>query len=149
VASSAAAAPAKPLRIRQQGYQFRPSVAVVRAGTQVEFPNEDDEFHNVFSFSKAKRFDLGRYRRDELSPAVVFDKPGLVRIFCEIHQHMRCTILVVDTPHFTLTDTSGRFRLENVPAGEHRLKVLLPSEKTLEMKVVIAEGGTARVNPGS
>jgi hypothetical protein len=80
---------------------------------------------------------------------VVFDKPGLVRIFCEIHQHMRCTILVVDTPHFTLTDTSGRFRLENVPAGEHRLKVLLPSEKTLEMKVVIAEGGTARVNPGS
>lgn len=149
VASSAAAAPAKPLRIRQQGYQFRPSVAVVRAGTQVEFPNEDDEFHNVFSFSKAKRFDLGRYRRDELSPAVVFDKPGLVRIFCEIHQHMRCTILVVDTPHFTLTDTGGRFRLENVPAGEHRLKVLLPSEKTLEMKVVIAEGGTARVNPGS
>lgn len=148
-ATPGAAASANPLRILQRGYQFRPSVAVVRTGTTVEFPNEDDEFHNVFSYSKPKRFDLGRFRRDELSPAVVFDKPGLVRIFCEIHQHMRCMILVVDTPHFTLTDTSGKFRLANVPAGEHTLKVLLPSEKMLEMKVVVAEGATARVNPGS
>jgi plastocyanin len=137
----------KPVTIRQQGYQFRPAMTVVQTGTPVLFPNEDDEFHNVFSYSKPKRFDLGRFRRDEVSTAVVFDKPGLVKIYCEIHQHMRCMVLVVDTPHFTMTDMTGKFRLPNVPAGEHLLKVLLPSEKTLEMRVTVVDGKTTKANP--
>jgi plastocyanin len=136
----------KPVSIRQEGYQFRPALVAVQAGTPVLFPNKDDEFHNVFSYSKAKRFDLGRFRRDEVSPAVVFDKPGLVKIYCEIHQHMRCMVLVVDTPHFTATDMRGRFRLADVPAGEHVLKVLLPSEKTLEMRVTVTDGKTVTAN---
>ncbi len=134
--------------VRQRDYQFDPAILVVRKGTAVEFPNEDDEFHNVFSYSKTKRFDLGRYRKDEKAAAVVFDKPGLAKIYCEIHQHMRCLVLVVDTPLFTTTDTSGRFKLSGIPAGDYTLKVMLPSEKIVEQKVTVAEGKTAEANVG-
>lgn len=137
-----------PAVIRQRDYQFDPAILVVQKGTAVEFPNEDDEFHNVFSYSKTKRFDLGRYRKDEKAAAVVFDKAGLAKIYCEIHQHMRCLILVVDTPVFTTTDTSGRFKLSGIPAGDYTLKVMLPSEKIVEQKVTVSEGRTAAVNAG-
>ena len=73
----------------QQHFQFLPAVLPVQTGTLVEFPNLDDSYHNVFSYSKAKRFDLGRYRKDEKPPAIVFDKPGAVKLYCEIHEHMR------------------------------------------------------------
>lgn len=145
----AARAARKPqaVRIRQNGYQFRPSILAVQAGTTVEFPNEDDEFHNVFSYSKTKRFDLGRYRKDELAKQAVFDKPGLAKIYCEIHQHMRCLVLVVDTPLFTTTDTAGRFQLKDVPAGDYSMKVFLPSEKIVESKITVKDGQTLRVQP--
>ena len=95
-------------RLEQEGYQFRTGLLVVQTGTRVEFPNRDDDYHNVFSLSKTKRFDLGRYRKDEAPPSVTFDKAGVVRLFCEIHQHMRGVVLVVDSPYFTTTDESGR-----------------------------------------
>lgn len=130
------------VKVRQRGYQFRPAFLAVRVGTTVVFPNEDGEFHNVFSYSKTKRFDLGRYRDDEPPKSVTFDKPGLAKIYCEIHQHMRCLILVLDTPHFTTTDGTGRFRLSGVPPGEYTLKAMLPSERTIETRVTVAEGKT-------
>jgi plastocyanin len=133
------------VRIRQNGYQFRPSILAVQTGTAIEFPNEDDEFHNVFSYSKTKRFDLGRYRKDEPAKQAVFDKPGLAKIYCEIHQHMRCLVLVVDTPLFTTTDTSGRFRLKDVPAGEYTMKVFLPSEKIVESKITVKDRQTLKI----
>ena len=109
--------PAPPPDIGQQGYQFRPGISAVRTGTQVAFPNHDDEFHNVFSYSRAKRFDLGRFRKDEQSPLITFDQPGLVKIYCEIHKHMRSLLLVLDTPWFVETDTDGRFQLDARSAG--------------------------------
>ena len=102
----------------------------------------DEEFHNVFSYSKPRRFDLGRFRKDEKSPNVVFDKPGLVKIYCEIHQHMRCRLLVLDTPWFVLTDGQGRFKITGIPAGEYQLKAMLPSEKIVQSTIIISDGKT-------
>ena len=127
------------VRIRQNGYQFRPSIVALQTGASAEFPNEDDEFHNVFSFSKIRRFDLGRFRKSEPSPRITFDKPGLVKIYCEIHQHMRCRVLVLDTPWFSITDNQGRFKITGLPAGEYEIKALLPSEKTLQKKVTVID----------
>lgn len=132
--------------IAQEGYQFRPGVTAVRTGTQVAFPNHDDEFHSVFSYSKAKRFDLGRYRKDEQSPPITFDQPGLVKIYCEIHKHMRNLLLVLDTPWFTETDATGHFSLDNVPPGDYQLHAFLPSEETLDTRVTIIAGQTVRAN---
>lgn len=134
------------LRINQDGYQFHPPIAAVQAGARVTFPNMDDEFHNVFSYSKTKRFDLGRFRKDEASPEVLFDKPGVVKIYCEIHQHMRCFVLVLDTPWFVTTDMSGRFSLKNIPAGEYTLRAFQPSEKLLEQRVTVKDGQTTTIN---
>ena len=132
--------------IRQSGYQFRPAMVAIQTGAKVEFPNLDDEFHNVFSYSKAKRFDLGRFRKDEASPSVLFDKPGVVKIYCEIHQHMRCFVVVLDTPWFVTTDAVGRFSLKNIPPGEYWLRVFQPSEKLLQERVTVTEGKTTKVN---
>lgn len=127
-------------RLEQEGYQFRTGLLVVQTGTRVEFPNRDDDYHNVFSLSKTKRFDLGRYRKDEAPPAVIFDKPGVVRLFCEIHQHMRGVVLVVDSPHFTTTDENGRFELRGVPAGKYTLKAWLDEKRTWEQPVTVESG---------
>ena len=134
------------VRIRQDGYQFRPPMVAIQTGANVEFPNLDDEFHNVFSYSKAKRFDLGRFRKDETSPEVLFDKAGVVKIYCEIHQHMRCFVVVLDTPWFATTDGAGKFILKNVPPGEYWLRVFQPSEKLLQERVTVSEGKTTTVN---
>ncbi|MEZ5384249.1 MAG: carboxypeptidase regulatory-like domain-containing protein [Prosthecobacter sp.] len=134
------------VRIRQEGYQFRPAMVAIQTGAKVEFPNLDDEFHNVFSYSKAKRFDLGRFRKDEASPEVLFDKAGVVKIYCEIHQHMRCFVVVLDTPWFATTDGAGKFVLKNVPPGEYWLRVFQPSEKLLQERVTVSEGKTTTVN---
>jgi plastocyanin len=133
------------LGIRQEGYQFRPSLAAVQTGASAQFPNQDDEFHNVFSYSRVRRFDLGRYRKNEPSPRIEFDKPGLIKIYCEIHQHMRCLVLVLDTPWFVTTGADGSFTLPNIPAGDYTIKALLPSEKTLQSKITVSDGQTTRV----
>ena len=129
----------------QEHFQFSPPVLPIRVGTAVEFPNLDDSYHNVFSYSKAKRFDLGRYRKEEKPAAVVFDKAGVVKLYCEIHEHMRGTILVLDTPHFTRTDTNGNFRLEHLPAGKFTLKAWLYEKTELERTVDLTDGATSRV----
>jgi plastocyanin len=134
--------------VSQQGYQFRPAIVAVPAGGQVSFPNRDDEFHNVFSYSSTKRFDLGRFRKDEQSPLVTFDQPGVVKVYCEIHEHMRSLVLVLDTPWYTVTDAAGRYRLTDLPAGRYRLRAFLPSERILEAPVSIHAGETVRVDLG-
>ena len=137
-----------PAKVVQKAFQFSPGVLPVQAGTAVEFPNLDDSYHNVFSYSKTKRFDLGRYRKDEKPAAVVFDKPGVVKLYCEIHEHMRATILVLDTPYFTKTDTNGNFRLEHLPAGKYTLKAWLDEKTQLERAADLSDGATLRVDFG-
>jgi plastocyanin len=133
------------IEVTQRGYQFRPGIVAVPVGAQVSFPNEDNEFHSVFSYSPEKRFDLGRYRSDEQSPLVMFDKPGVIRVYCEIHKHMRGLLLVVDSPWFTATDTDGRFAFDAVPAGDYQIRALLPSDRFVEGNVAVREGETAHV----
>ena len=134
-------------QVSQKDMNFVPTLLAVQTGTTVEFPNEDDTYHNIFSYSPAKRFDLGRYRPDERPiPSVVFDKPGLVTLRCDIHEHMRGLVLVLDTPHFTTTDTDGRFRLTGLPPGKYTLKAWVDSKTTREQAVELKAGGTVHVD---
>jgi plastocyanin len=131
----------------QKDLTFVPALLPVQTGTRVAFPNLDDTYHNIFSFSPAKRFDLGRYRPDETPiPSVVFDVSGLVTVRCDIHEHMRALILVLDTPYFALSDGDGRFRLSGLPPGRHTLKAWLSSKTTLEHPVELTNGSILRVN---
>ena len=140
------AAPQTKVQIKQNRFQFAPGVLPIQTGTAVEFPNLDDGYHNVFSYSKPKRFDLGRYRKDEQPPALVFDKPGVVKLYCEIHEHMRGTILVLDTPYFTRTEPDGKYRLEHLPPGKYTLKVWLNEKQQLDRPIELREGETARAD---
>jgi plastocyanin len=134
-------------QVIQKDFTFIPLLLAVRTGTKVEFPNLDDTYHDVFSYSAAKRFDLGRYRPDEKPiPFQIFDTPGLVTLRCDIHEHMRGLILVVDTPHFVITDPEGRFELRDLPTGHYTLKVWLDSKTTLERAVNLQPGSTLRVD---
>lgn len=131
----------------QKDLTFVTPLLPVQVGTTVEFPNLDDTYHNIFSYSKPKRFDLGRYRPDERPiPSQLFDKPGMVVLHCDIHEHMRGVILVLDTPYFTRTNTEGEFRLTNLPAGRYTLKAWVSSKSTLERSVELARGAVLRVD---
>jgi plastocyanin len=102
----------------QRNETFVPHVLAITVGTVVDFPNSDKTFHNVFSYSRPQRFDLGRYAVGR-SKSVRFDRPGVVRVFCDIHSHMNAFILVFSHRFFDVTDQEGRFRLENVPPGTY------------------------------
>ena len=134
------ATPPGTLQMPQKDLAFVPALLPVQVGTRVEFPNLDDTYHNIFSYSAPKRFDLGRYRTDERPiPSQVFDVPGLVTLRCEIHEHMRGVILVLATPYFVVTDPSGNFRLSGLPAGRYVLKAWLSSKTTLEQPVELKD----------
>lgn len=134
--------------IAQKDLTFIPALLPVQVGTKVEFPNlEQDTYHNIFSYSPAKRFDLGRYRPDERPiPSQIFDVAGLVTLRCDIHEHMRGLILVLATPYFTTTDNDGHFRLNGLPAGHYTLKAWVDSRTTREQPVDLKSGSTSHVD---
>src|SRR6266536_5264956 len=134
-------------QVAQKNLAFLPPLLPVRVGTRVEFPNLDDTYHSIFSYSPAKRFDLGRYRPEERPiPSEVFSTSGLVTLRCDIHEHMRGLILVLDTPYFVVTDADGRFRLSRLPAGHYTLKAWIDSETTRERSVQLTDGETLHVD---
>jgi plastocyanin len=135
-------------QVAQKDLMFVPALLAVQVGTKVEFPNlEKDTYHNIFSYSPAKRFDLGRYRPDEKPvPSEIFDVAGLVTLRCDIHEHMRGLILVLATPHFAITDENGRFRLSGLPAGHYTLKAWVDSRTTREQAVDLKSGSTVHVD---
>jgi len=135
-------------QVAQKDLAFLPALLAVQLGTKVEFPNlEKDTYHNIFSYSPAKRFDLGRYRPDEKPiPSQVFDVAGLVTLRCDIHEHMRGLILVLATPHFVTTDESGHFRIAGLPAGHYTLKAWVDSRTTREQPVDLKSGSTFHVD---
>ena len=134
-------------KVTQKDLTFVPALLPVEMGTRVEFPNLDDAYHNIFSYSPAKRFDLGRYRPEERPvPSVIFDKPGLVTLRCDIHEHMRGLILVLNTPYFVMTDAAGHFRLDRLPAGHYTLKAWIDSRTTREKAVELKDGQTLHVD---
>lgn len=109
--------PASHAEMRQQGERFVPHVLPVVRGTTVDFPNEDVVFHNVFSLSSARSFDLGRYPRGG-SKSILFDRVGTVQVFCHIHSDMSAIVLVLPNPFFARPDSTGHFALD-VPAGDY------------------------------
>ena len=133
--------------VAQKDLAFRPALLAIEVGTKVEFPNLDDIYHNIFSYSPAKRFDLGRYPPNENPPpSVLFDKAGLITLRCDIHEHMRGLILVLATPYFTITDTDGRYRLTKLPAGHFVLKAWINSKTTRERPVDLKNGAVLQVD---
>jgi plastocyanin len=105
-------------QIRQERETFLPRVLAVTRGSTVDFPNGDPVFHNVFSLSGAKTFDLGRYPMGQ-TKSITVTKPGLVKVYCHIHSHMSASVLVLDHPYFTVPEINGSFRLSHVPAGTY------------------------------
>ena len=116
-----ARAPEKAAVIRQKDAAFVPHVLPIMAGTKVEWPNEDEIFHNVFSKSDAKSFDLDIYRKGEPAKVVLFDKPGQVDVFCSIHSRMSCVVLVLENPCFAVTDSGNHYAITNIPPGAYQL----------------------------
>jgi len=124
-APRATVAPGAPEIISQQDTAFVPALLTVSPGVTVDFANEDPFFHNVFSYSQAKRFDLGRFPAGE-SKSVTFEETGIVKVYCEVHDFMRAVVLVLDTPYHSLVSeaTAGKVNgtLSLEPIGAHKLK---------------------------
>jgi plastocyanin len=138
---------AKPLvKMSQKNAMFDPELLAIQVGTVVDFPNLDDTYHNVFSYSKTKRFDLGRYRKEEKPATVLFDKPGVVSIHCEIHDRMRGTILVLETPYFQKSDASGRYRIDHVPPGRYTLKAWISDNDVRQQPAEVKNGAALHVD---
>ena len=129
----------------QRNETFVPHVLAITTGTTVEFPNSDRFYHNVFSLSKAKRFDLGRYAAGE-SKRVTFDKPGIVRVFCEIHSHMNAYILVFNHPYYAVSDDEGRYHIDNVPPGTYSVVAWHEGDSAEPRPVTVPDGGAAEID---
>lgn len=110
----------------QRGIQFDPRILIVPIGSTVTFPNYDKVRHHVYSFSKAKKFELKLYGRDE-TRSMLFDRTGVVAVGCNIHDAMSGFILVVDTPYALPTDAAGHVTITGVPAGAATLRIWHPS----------------------
>ncbi|HUH13499.1 MAG TPA: carboxypeptidase regulatory-like domain-containing protein [Longimicrobiales bacterium] len=130
----------------QRDTAFGPPVMVVPMGASVEFPNRDPFFHNVFSYSAPKRFDLGRYPRGE-SKAVRFDEPGVVKIYCEVHEFMRAAVIVTENPFHAIVEEDGSFRIDGLPPGRHTLVLwdVDADEKRSEVTVRAGEASRVRI----
>jgi plastocyanin len=111
--------------LAQKNQAFSERVLSCVVGTTVDFPNQDPIFHNVFSVSPTKRFDLGKYPRGH-SKQVTFKKPGLVQVFCDIHPSMACFILVLPNRAFARPDEDGTFALPKLPSGTYTVKAWHP-----------------------
>jgi plastocyanin len=114
--------PRQPIVVDQRRRSFRPHVTAVLLGTTVLFPNNDTVYHNVFSYREGKRFDLGLYPVGT-TQRVHFDRPGLVKIYCNIHSTMSAFIWVLENPYFAISQGSGDYRIEEVPAGSYTVRV--------------------------
>jgi len=129
----------------QRNETFVPHVLAITTGTTVEFPNSDRIYHNVFSLSKTRPFDLGRYAVGR-SKSVRFERPGIVRVFCDIHSHMSAFILVFSHPFFAMTDAEGRYRIENVPPGSYGVIAWNEGTSSEARPIAVADGGVAELD---
>ncbi len=138
----------------QQNLEFFPHILPVLVGSTVHFPNNDKVDHNVFSMSRTKKFNLGSYKPGE-SKTVVFDKPGIVEMRCDVHAEMAAYILVLKNPYFAVSDKTGRFKIpdvtylkqvgltgvNNLSAGKYFVKTWHEKLKTQKKAVTVPENG--------
>lgn len=131
-------------RLDQRGKRFVPHVIVVQRGSEVDFPNSDPFFHNVFSLYDGKRFDLGLYASGESRP-VLFNRPGVSYIFCNIHPQMSAIVVALDTPYFGTSDRAGNITISDVPEGRYNLRVWHERTKSEELDALTR---AVRIVPG-
>ncbi len=137
----------QPRLFAQTNYQFEQSLLVVAKGTTITFPNRDPDYHNIYSLSRPKRFDLGRYKPGERpAPSVTFDKAGFIALHCEIHEHMRANIVVVDSPFYTVTDETGRFSLPQIPNGVYTLMAQIDRKTIWKIPIEITSPKTVAIS---
>ena len=143
---AARAAPGGRYMMEQKAIAFQPHVLVVPVGATVAFPNRDSVRHHVYSFSKAKKFDLKLYGKED-QRSIVFDKPGVVALGCNIHDTMSGFIYVAASPFAAKTDAQGRVQLADVPMGKATVSVWSPTIRapgnTLSQAIAIPAGGFA------
>jgi plastocyanin len=131
--------------LNQSGQKFDPEMLVVPVGSTVSFPNADPIFHNVFSLSKTRQFDLGNYPSGK-TRTVTFDKPGVVQVFCHLHPDMNATILVVPNGWFTRPDDRGAFAFSGLPSGNYQVVVWHKSAGLFKQRVQVSQGSVARIS---
>lgn len=133
--------PSRPLAIRTLGKQFQPRVSLATPGTEVTFPNLDHILHNVFSVTQGNRFDTGQYQPGD-APRVKVVRPGLVKLYCNVHHQMNAFLWVVTTPHAQVLDGRAGVAFDQVPAGTYRLRLWHPEAGEKAWTVRIGEGTT-------
>jgi plastocyanin len=134
-----------PAKLAQKDRRFLEDTVVIPAGSSVSFPNLDPIFHNVFSLSKIKSFDLGNYPQNE-TRSVTFPKPGIVRVYCHLHPNMSASIVVTPNRWAAKPDEDGTFRFSDVPPGEHTVVVWHKSAGFFRERVRLAAGQALDVN---
>ena len=138
-------APAEHPAMTQKDERFIPHVLPILAGTTVEFPNQDEIFHNVFSLSGPKQFDLPKYPAGA-SRSVTFPKPGVVNVFCHIHTDMSAVVLVLENPYFVTPGEDGKFSLAGVPPGDYTLIAWHERIKPVKQKIRVVAGRATTMN---
>lgn len=127
-----------------KGKSFWPRVVAVPVGGTVEFPNEDPIFHNVFSVSGENRFDLSLYKRPRKG-LQTFERPGVVKVYCNIHPQMAGVVMVADSPYFARAAADGSFTIEEVPAGRYVVKAFHEKAPEVAVELTVPAQGEARV----
>ena len=131
--------------IDQKNLTFNPHVLPVLVGSTVEYPNNDNVLHNVFSPSKVKRFNLGTYGGGKVRE-VTFDKPGVVTILCNVHTEMSAFIIILENPYFTLTGPDGLFTIKNIPPGTYTIKTWHEKLKEHKQEITIIKDERKTIN---
>ncbi|RMF90897.1 MAG: methylamine utilization protein [Nitrospinota bacterium] len=137
--------PAEPAVMEQRHIAFVPPLLPILVGTRVLFPNHDTVYHNIYSLSRPKQFNLGLYKPGE-EKSVVFDKPGVIKVFCNIHDSMQAIILVLETPYFTVTDPQGNYTLSGFPPGTYLLRTWHKTLRGSPRRVEIGKGQKQRID---
>ena len=129
----------------QRDERFEPKLLPIVAGQSVVFPNFDRLYHNVFSVSPVKKFDLGQYRSTDPPRSVVFESPGLVPVYCNIHPHMISYVVVLENPAFAVTGADGRFEIPGAPPGPVTVNAWIPGAPRVSQDLTLAEGAESEV----
>lgn len=130
--------------IRQHNARFTPGFLAVSVGQTVDMPNDDRIYHNVFSYSRGNAFDLGLYPGGT-ARQVTFDRPGVIKIYCSIHESMNATVFVAPTPHFAVVGADGRFTVAGVPPGSWRLRTWCERLPDTQRELEIRAGRATRI----
>lgn len=138
-------APEKIMAISQKNKRFVPYILPLVAGQRVRFPNQDRIYHNVFSISPLATFDLGQYKDVDPARTVIFEKYGVVPIYCNIHPKMIAYAVVLENTAFALTDNEGAFRIDDLPAGTYTINAWRPKAKRVNQAIVIKAGQSTEV----